>query len=63
VNTNSGAWIAKENLRLILLNFYTSEILTDTLITKIKNHLTIAKGNDLKRKELIENTLNQVFLT
>lgn len=62
INGQSGAWIAKENLRLVLLNFYSSEGFVNGIETsKIKEQLTIARSNDDKRRKLIEISLDKVF--
>lgn len=59
-NEQSGAWIAKENLRIILLNIYAQSQTFNTSIEKIKQQIAIAKAVDKKRKQLINNSIDQI---
>lgn len=63
VNEYNGAWIAKENLRLILLNLYTQSQAFNVSIEKIKQQITIARAVDEKRKKLINDSIDKIYFS
>lgn len=58
---DTAIWYAKENLRLILLDLYTSFGLFD--IDRAKELLEIVKANNTKRQRFVIDVLNQVFMS
>ena len=58
---DTAIWYAKENLRLILLDLYTSFGLFD--INRAKELLEIVKANNTKRQRFVIDVLNQVFMS
>lgn len=63
INEYNGTWIAKENLRLILLNLYTQSQEFNISIEKIKQQITIARAVDEKRRKLINDSIDKIYFS
>lgn len=59
-NYNTSAWLAKENLRLILLEIYANSINIVNYKDQILTQLEIARGVSMQREEL-ENLIHSMI--
>ena len=58
INEKNGIWVAKEELRLVVLQMFAMNIFEDKYINFLENQLFIARANSEERQRLSDQYLN-----